>query len=73
MRKFASLRYMDLTPPYDSVDRALRCVIIRRSTNEDIDYTLAQSVLSSAALELDAGEWFGVELFYSTKSRVLVM
>lgn len=39
----AYVQYMDVTPPRENVDRALRCVSLRWSKGDDTDPTLAES------------------------------
>lgn len=72
-KELAFVRYMDVSPSRDDVGRALRFERLRWSTDEDIDYTLAQRDRSTKAKELKTVEQFGADPFRSIKSTIHVM
>lgn len=64
---------MDISQLCDNVNRVLRYVSQRWSTNNDIEYTLGERDQCFGEQLLSAGEWFGVEPCHSTRNTVYVV
>jgi len=60
----AFVQYFDITPPMDEVDKSLRCICLRWSTDDGKDHSLRDP--STATIE--AGEWYGIIPFRSIVS-----
>lgn len=70
MKKVSFVRNMDVTSPRDDVNRALGCVSLRWSTDDNIDRTLAEKDQNFGAQVLKTSEWFSVESLCSIKRTI---
>lgn len=60
-RKFAFVLYMEVTPPIDAVDEALKFIYLRWSTHDDVDYNVKHLSSKMIRERLRVEEWFGIE------------
>lgn len=64
--EFAFVRYFEITPPIDNVDRVLNCLCLRWATGDECDRTITPDLQADDTMKV--GEWYGVIPFSSITS-----
>lgn len=64
---------MNVRPSPDIMERILKCTTLRRTTDDNTDYSLVQTSRCSGEQLLSAGRQLGAELFFSIRSIIHVV